>query len=72
MQKHPHTTPYKTIYSNKNLALYVFRGTQHIRDGRDNSKGTTKGKENIVHSPRIPTDFIERILGEYREGFLYL
>lgn len=24
MQKHPHTTSYKTIYSNKNLALYVF------------------------------------------------
>lgn len=53
----------------------VFTETQCIRDGRDNKgwdkKGTTKGKENIVLSPSIPTNFIQRILGEYRDDFLY-
>lgn len=66
MQKHPHTTPYKTNYSKQKLALYVFNQSLESLEKHSASemecKGTTKGRENIVLSPSIPTNFIQRIL----------
>lgn len=79
MQKHPHITPCKTIYRNQKSALYVFNWSSESLEKHNASEmeGTTlkalPRERRTMSSAQLIQNIllIQRILGEYREGFLY-